>query len=67
MGTKMTAPGFFVSVAVRRFLVLVLLFVVLVVFVVVGGCATAYRGLACDIVLCISVGEEGEGVEGDVR
>jgi hypothetical protein len=65
MMTKMTVRGFFVSVVVRRFLVL--LFVVVVVVVVVGGCATAYRGLPCDIVLCISGGEEGEGVEGDAR
>jgi hypothetical protein len=62
MMTKMTVRGFFVSVIVRRFLVLLF-----VVVVVVGGCATAYRGLPCDIVLCISEGEEGEGVEGDAR
>ena len=62
MMTKMTVRGFFVSVVVRRFLVLLF-----VVVVVVGGCATAYRGLPCDIVLCISGGEEGEGVEGDAR
>src|SRR6266851_9401515 len=51
MMTKMTVRRFFVSAVVRCFLVL--LFVVVVV-----GCATAYRGLPCDIVLCISGGEE---------
>jgi len=62
MMTTMTVPGFFVSAIVRRFLVLLF-----VIIVLVRGRATAYRGLTCDIVLCISGGEEGEGVEGDVR
>jgi hypothetical protein len=53
MSIRMKGPGFFVSVSVRFFLVVLSgLFVV-----VAGGCVTAYRGLICenDIVVRLSV------------